>query len=63
MGTSLGDVTMTLKQQEKNRKHFFFLNKIHFYKVMYVGYFYPKIHTGLHSGVHYIIDVLVLLHL
>ena len=62
MGTSLGDVTMTLKQQEKI-ENIFFLNKIHFYKVMYVGHFYPKIHTGLHSGLHYIIDVSVLLHL
>ena len=42
MGTSFCDVTMTLKQQEKNEKRMFttFTKKK------------KKMHTGLHSGLH-----------
>ena len=52
-GTSLCDVTMTLKRQEKNWNIFFLKQDIFVFKKMYVWHFYPKIPTGLHSGLHY----------
>ena len=53
MGTSLCDVTMTSKRQEKIGNIFFLKQDTFFYKKMYVWHFYPKIPTGLHSGLHY----------
>ena len=53
MGTSLCDVTMTLKQQEKIEKTFF-LHRIHFQQENVSLTFLPKMHTGLHSGLQLI---------
>ena len=47
---------MTLKRQEKNGNIFFLKQYTLFYKKMYVWHFYPKIPTGLHSGLHYMLD-------
>ena len=53
MGTSLCDVTVTLKRQGKI-VNIFFLNQDTFcYKKIYVWHFYQKMHTELHSGLHY----------
>ena len=53
MGTSLYDVTVTLKRQGKI-VNIFFLNQDTFcYKKIYVWHFYQKMHTELHSGLHY----------
>ena len=53
MGTSLCDVTVTFKRQWKI-VHIFFLNQNTFcYKKIYVWHFYQKMHTELHSGLHY----------
>ena len=52
MGTPLCDVTMTLKRQEKIGNIFFLKQDTFLYKKMYVWHFYPKIPTGLHSGLH-----------
>ena len=53
MGTSLCDVTVTLKRQRKNVNIFFLKQDTFFYKKMYVWHFYQKMHTELHSGLHY----------
>ena len=52
MGTSLCDVTMTSKRQEKIGNIFLLKQDTFSYKKMYVWHFYPKIPTGLHSGLH-----------
>ena len=44
---------MTLKRQEKIGNIFFLKQDTFFYKKMYVWHFYPKIPTGLLSGLHY----------
>ena len=51
---SLRDVTVTLKRQEKNGNIFFLKQNTFLYKKIYVWHFYPKIPTGLHSGLHYL---------
>ena len=53
MGTSLCDVTVTLKRQRKIVNIFFLKQNTFFYKKMYVWHFYQKMHTELHSGLHY----------
>ena len=45
---------MTLKRQEKIGNIFFLKQDTFFNKKMYVWHFYPKIPTGLHSGLHYL---------
>ena len=54
MGTSLCDVTVTLKRQRKIVNIFFLKQNTFFYKKMYVWHFYQKMHTELHSGLHYL---------
>ena len=54
MGTSLCDVTVTLKHQRKIVNIFFLKQNTFFYKKMYVWRFYQKMHTELHSGLHYL---------
>ena len=54
MGISLCDVTVTLKSQRKIVNIFFLKQDTFFYKKMYVWHFYQKMHTELHSGLHYI---------
>ena len=59
MGTSLGDVTVTLKRQRKI-VNIFFLNQDTFcYKKIYVRHFYQKMHTELHSGLHYMQQIVI----
>ena len=53
MGMSRWDVTVTLKQQEKIGNIIFLKQNTRLYKKIYVWHFYPKIPTGLHSGLHY----------
>ena len=53
MGTSLCDVTVTLKRQRKIVNIFFLKQDTFFDKKMYVWHFYQKMHTELHSGLHY----------
>ena len=53
MGTPLCEVTMTLKRQGKIVNIFFLKQDLFFYKKMYVWHFYQKMHTELHSGLHY----------
>ena len=53
MGTPLCDVTVTLKRQRKIVNIFFLKQDTFFYKKMYVWHFYQKMHTELHSGLHY----------
>ena len=53
MGTSLCDVTVTLKRQRKIVNIFFLKQNTFFYKKIYVWHFYQKMHTELHSGLHY----------
>ena len=60
MGTSLCDVTVTLKRKRKIVNIFFLKQDIFFYKKMYVWHFYQKMHTELHSGLHYSFNVLLL---
>ena len=48
---------MTLNRKEKNENIFFLNQDTFFYKKMYVCNFYPKIPTGLHSGLHYLTHV------
>ena len=52
MGTSLCDVTVTLKRKGKIVNIFFLKQDTFFYKKMYVWHFYQKMHTELHSGLH-----------
>ena len=52
MGTSLGDVTVTLKRQRKIVNIFFLKQGAFVYKKMYAWHFYQKMHTELHSGLH-----------
>ena len=52
MGTSLCDVTVTLKRKRKIVNIFFRKQDTFFYKKMYVWHFYQKMHTELHSGLH-----------
>ena len=56
MGTSLCDVTVTLKRERKIVNIFFLKQDTYFYKKMYVWHFYPKMHTELHRGLHYMFD-------
>ena len=53
MGTSFCDVTVTFKRQRKIVNIFFLKQNTFFYKKMYVWHFYQKMHTELHSGLHY----------
>ena len=48
---------MTLRRQEKIGNIFFLKQNTFFYKKMYVWHFYPKIPTGLHSSLHYLIII------
>ena len=52
IGTSLCDVTVTLKRQRKIVNIFFLKQNTFFYKKMYVWHFYQKMHTELHRGLH-----------
>ena len=52
MGTSLCDVTVTLKCQRKIVNIFFLKQDTFFYKKMHVWHFYQKMHTELHNGLH-----------
>ena len=52
IGTSLCDVTVTLKRQRKIVNIFFLKQNTFFYKKMYVWRFYQKMHTELHSSLH-----------
>ena len=54
MHTSLFDVTVTLKRQRKIVNIFFLQQDTFFYMKMNVWHFYQKMHTELHSGLHYI---------
>ena len=51
-GTSLCDVTVTLKGKRKIINIFFLKQYTFFYKKMYVWHFYQKMHTELHSDLH-----------
>ena len=53
MGTSLCDVIVTLKRKRKIVNIFLLKQNTFFYKKMYVWHFYQKMHTELHSGLHY----------
>ena len=52
MGTSLCDVTVTLKRKRKIVNIFYLKQDTFFYMKMYVWHFYQKMHTELHSGLH-----------
>ena len=58
MGTSLCDVTVTLKRQGKIVNIFFLNQDTYFYKKIYVWHFYQKMHTELHSGLHYMVHTI-----
>ena len=63
MGTSLSDVTVTLKRQRKIVNILFLKQNTFFYKKTYVWHFYQKMHTELHSGLHYFYSLQSIEHL